>query len=161
MSEAQNSLELTSSAEDSPARISAWPETVLDWMASGAGSGTSSVASLVRSLPVGFLSKTSLAFYPATTDETWGSSFKGWRNSGTGGPTGCLTLDTSEFPSDAGECSLSDILETPGPHLERYFLSVRACRGILRRAEKRGRELPPSLKSALEHRATATETATE
>jgi hypothetical protein len=31
----------------------------------------------------------------------------------------------------------------------KYFLSPKAARGILRRAEKRGRELPPHLLSAL------------
>ena len=40
--------------------------------------------------------------------------------------------------SDGGVCSLSDILET-GDHLSRYCLSPKACAGILRRAEKRGR----------------------
>jgi hypothetical protein len=58
-----------------------------------------------------------------------------------------LTLDTSEFPSDAVECSLSDILEaTPD---RRYSLSARAARGILRRAAARGRTLPSELEAAL------------
>jgi hypothetical protein len=43
---------------------------------------------------------------------------------------------------------LSDILET-GEVPERYYLSATACRGILRRAEKRGKELPEALRSAL------------
>ena len=33
---------------------------------------------------------------------------------------------------------------------EKYFLSARACEGIIRRAERRGKELPPMLKEALE-----------
>ena len=45
--------------------------------------------------------------------------------------------------------SLSDILET-GRVPEKYFLSQRACSGILRRAEKRGKALPDALKEALE-----------
>ena len=65
-------------------------------------------------------------------------------------PGGCLTLSTSDWPSDASVCSLSDILEPHGPHLHRYFLSPKACRGILRRAERRGRNLPPELRAALE-----------
>jgi hypothetical protein len=44
---------------------------------------------------------------------------------------------------------LSDVLET-GPLPERYSLSPKACSGILRRAERRGKELPPMLKKALE-----------
>lgn len=45
-------------------------------------------------------------------------------------------------------CGLSDILET-GDVPQRYFLSAKACRGILRRAEKRGKALPPPLQCAL------------
>jgi hypothetical protein len=47
---------------------------------------------------------------------------------------------------------LSDILEeNPDP---KYFLSQKACRGILRRAEKRGKKLPGALQQALEAVAT-------
>ncbi|MDR2945582.1 MAG: hypothetical protein LBV79_02390 [Candidatus Adiutrix sp.] len=44
---------------------------------------------------------------------------------------------------------MSDILET-GDLPPRYFLSATACRGILRRAEARGRNLPEALRLALE-----------
>jgi hypothetical protein len=60
----------------------------------------------------------------------------------------CLTLSTSEFPNGGAASSLSDILET-GDVPQRYFLSATACRGILRRAEKRGKELPAQLQLAL------------
>ena len=52
--------------------------------------------------------------------------------------------------ADAGSlyARLSEILEKR-PHVK-YSLSPRACRGILRRAEKRGKELPPVLRKALE-----------
>jgi hypothetical protein len=43
---------------------------------------------------------------------------------------------------------LPDVLETRAD-LSRYFLSPRAARGILRRAAKRGRELPEHLTAAL------------
>jgi hypothetical protein len=66
-----------------------------------------------------------------------------------GGPTGSWTLSGSEWPSDAAVCSLSDVLET-GPLPPRFYLSQKACAGILRRAEKRGKELPPMLRKALE-----------
>ena len=66
-----------------------------------------------------------------------------------GGDTECLTLSSSECPNDAVASSLSDILET-GDLPPRYFLSRRACEGILRRAEKRGRQLPAPLRQALE-----------
>jgi hypothetical protein len=66
-----------------------------------------------------------------------------------GSRSGFLTLNTSEFHSAAVASSLSDILETGDvPH--RYFLSATACRGILRRAEKRAKTLPEHLKAALE-----------
>ena len=51
--------------------------------------------------------------------------------------------------SDDGVSSLSDIL-VPGPIPERYFLTAKACKGILRRAEKRGKTLPALLQAALE-----------
>jgi len=67
----------------------------------------------------------------------------------------CLTLSMSEWTdlgglslSDDGVCSLSDILET-GDVPQRYYLSAKACAGILRRAEKRGKDLPKALKAAL------------
>lgn len=79
------------------------------------------------------------------------SSFQGWRNSGIAHRGGFLTLNTSEFPSDVVASSLSDILEADVP--PRYFLSGKAARGILRRAAKRGKSLPPSLQAALEQTA--------
>jgi hypothetical protein len=65
-----------------------------------------------------------------------------------GSPTGFLTLNTSEWPSDAAVCSLSDTLET-GDVQRKYYLTPRACQGILRRAEKRGKALPPLLEHSL------------
>ena len=43
--------------------------------------------------------------------------------------------------------SLSEILESETS--AKYYLSPKACSGILRRAEKRGKALPPSLRAAL------------
>jgi len=58
------------------------------------------------------------------------------------------TLNTGPSHKDAKESILSQILEvTPHP---KYYLSKTACLGILRRAKKRGKELPPVLKQALE-----------
>jgi hypothetical protein len=78
---------------------------------------------------------------------------EGWGNSGMGSLTEFLTLNTLEYHSGAVASSLSDVLET-GDVPQRYFLSSTACRGILRRAEKRGKELPPQLQTALETVAT-------
>ena len=53
-----------------------------------------------------------------------------------------------ESPKDVDESHLSQILEDNA--LEKYYLSETACRGILRRAETRGKELPEVLRKALE-----------
>jgi DNA (cytosine-5)-methyltransferase 1 len=60
------------------------------------------------------------------------------------------TPSSSAWPNDgsASLCSLAEVLE-PGPLPTRYFLSSKACAGILRRAEKRGKQLPPPLLAAL------------
>ena len=58
------------------------------------------------------------------------------------------TLNTGVSPSVARGSSLWQILE-PHPH-RKYFLSRKACLGILRRARKRGKVLPAPLHLALE-----------
>lgn len=68
------------------------------------------------------------------------------REQSLGGP---WTPNTSEWPNDAAVCSLSQVLEK-GSIPPRFFLSGTACAGILRRAEKRGKQLPPSLHAALQ-----------
>ena len=57
------------------------------------------------------------------------------------------TVSSSVWPKDAAVCSLSAILEE-NVH-PKYSLSPKACRGILRRAARRGRELPRALYHAL------------
>ena len=60
------------------------------------------------------------------------------------------TPSTSAWRNDGGgsSCSLAEVLET-GPLPMRFYLSSKACAGILRRAERRGKELPPPLRRAL------------
>ena len=65
-----------------------------------------------------------------------------------GGPTECWTLNSLAYPSAAVVCSLSAVLET-GAVPQRFYLSAKACRGILRRAEKREKTLPERLMQAL------------
>ena len=96
----------------------------------------------------------------ATEDGILVPSSARWGNWGVGGPTGCWTLYGAEHngtqaPSrSAGDvCSLSDVLETQ-PVPPRFSLSAKACSGILRRAEQRGKALPPMLKAALEQAST-------
>jgi hypothetical protein len=61
---------------------------------------------------------------------------------------GVWMLNTGVSPREEKESSLSQILQAD-PH-RRYYLSPKACLGILRRAYERGKELPPKLKRALQ-----------
>ena len=61
---------------------------------------------------------------------------------------GAWMLNTGVSPREEKESSLSQILQADPPR--KYYLSPKACLGILRRAYERGKELPPKLKRALE-----------
>lgn len=61
---------------------------------------------------------------------------------------GSSMRNSGECPSAARESTLWQILQDNAP--ERYYLSARACEGILRRAERRGKALPTMLREALE-----------
>jgi hypothetical protein len=120
--------------------------------------------------PGGWSGRTSPVCFRAIPDETlaafWGSSLDSASKSPpppTDGRTAesyrattarmvshgaCLTLSTLEYHSAAVASSLSDILET-GDVPQEFFLSATACQGILRRAARRGRELPEALGTAL------------
>ncbi len=56
-------------------------------------------------------------------------------------------LNFGEFPNEERESHLSQILQDKAP--QKYYLSKRACEGILRRAKERGKELPEILEKAL------------
>ena len=110
--------------------------------------------------------------YPQTTEKTSESSLKSSARSQTqallyldlrkenGNPLGASwetvtalrgaswTPVTTECPSAAVESRLSQILQEDAPH--RFYLTSKACAGILRRAKKRGKELPVMLREALE-----------
>jgi hypothetical protein len=66
-----------------------------------------------------------------------------------GSLTECLTLSTSESHSGAEESLLSHILQGTADVQQKYYLSQKACEGILRRAERRGKQLPEALRQAL------------
>ena len=59
------------------------------------------------------------------------------------------THNTFPWRKGGGACSLADILED-GNVPQKYFLSPTACKGILRRADRRGKTLPATLRTALE-----------
>jgi hypothetical protein len=143
---------LISSAAGSPARTSASPDAAQGSPGNGPRCSSSSPASLSLFDPAGFSSRTYPDCSPRTAVGTSESCLERWPTSGTAWHGGFSTAATSECPSADGECSsspvtLGDVLEPNAP--ARYSLSARAATGILRRAEKRGRELPGALETAL------------
>ena len=137
-----SSEELLVSPSPSPASEKAWmtrvatsPSRISQFWTSTAPSGASG--------------RTSPASCRVEADGTLVPFSEGWGSSGMGSPTECWTHSSSEFPNDAVVCSLSAVLEA-GNVLRRFYLTSKACSGILRRAEKRGKELPLALQKALE-----------
>ncbi len=144
--------QLTLWSEALPASPSASPD-------SGKGSPTlaaESCCDFLKSLNAtdlnGLSGKMSPVSCHRTQDGILAPSSGGWKSSGTGGPIGSWTLSFSESPRDGVECLLSDVLETSDVP-QRFFLSPKACAGILRRAAKRGKTLPTMLATALEDQA--------
>lgn len=138
---------LISSAEDSPAKtsVSRGSDAVLP--GSGRDSSLSSPESQMNFSLDGLSSRTFPDSSLPPVDEISESFSRPWSTSGMAWVGGASMLDTSEWPSDAVECSLSDVL-VANPD-QRYALSARAAKGILRRAAARGRTLPVSLHEAL------------
>lgn len=62
--------------------------------------------------------------------------------------TGRVVDSEGRYRNAAGASSLSEVLVARAP--QTYSLSARACEGIIRRAEKRGKPLPSILRDALE-----------
>ena len=147
----------TSSLAELPAKTSPSPASAPESKATAAPSHWTSAdwsACFDRS---GSSGKTSPVSCHRTEDGRWEPSSGRWQNSGMGSPTACWTRSTSEwtalpaqFLNDEGVCSLSDVLEPSQAVPARYSLSPRACAGILRCVEKRGKPLPTQLRRALE-----------
>lgn len=143
------------SAEEPRASHSALRGLEKGWLTLGATSCSPSGLLLGDIGPSGWSGRTSPVFCPATEDGILEPSSGCWGNSGMGSPTAFWTLNTSEHAASPSlsrsadaVCSLSDILET-GAVPQRFFLTAKACQGILRRAEKRGKDLPEALSAAL------------
>lgn len=151
--------ELISSSEGPRARDSASRESRMDLMTREAPSA-SPIANFLRlCVPGGSCGKTSPVFSVQIKGMTSGRSCEKLMKSGILSHGECWTLNTCEwtdtlapFLKEDGVSSLSDILET-GDIPPRYYLSPAACRGILRRAEARGRALPEVLRQVLEAQA--------
>ena len=127
-----------------------------DWLTHAATSCSHLALWLKGIARAGLFGKMSPESCHLTEDGILAPSSGCWGNSGMGSPTGFLTLSTSEHADTLGPsrnaggvCSLSDILET-GAVPQRYYLTAKACQGILRRAEKLGKDLPPQLARALQ-----------
>src|SRR3990167_2528510 len=147
MSKKSNEYQPMLFAVDSPVRTYLWPESARAWLESGADCGLSSIALSSAISRDGLSSKMSPAFYLPTKAGTLPPSFAGWSSAGMASVGGFWTLSISDSPSAVVACSLSEVLEADVPL--RYYLSPRACRGILRRAERRGKKLPPYLERSL------------
>lgn len=147
----------------SPAKTSPSPDNAEGSPGTDPACSSSSPASSTLFDPDGFSSRTypvsSLAMAVGTSEQ----SLERWPTSGTAWDGGLSTHVSSECRSDDGGCSssepsLTEILEPPQNVPVKYSLSARAAQGILRRAEKRGRQLPSHLSSALETLAQTTTT---
>ena len=142
---------LISSTEGSPAKTYPWPESGPVLGESAAVSGMSSSGccpscghdgSSLRMFPDSYIAPQTLL------DATSPSSSTPWQNSGSMVSRGRFwTRSTSESRNAAGACSLSAVLQERVS--KRYFLSAKAAAGILIRAHRRAKALPPVLWDSL------------
>ena len=137
------------SSEELHASHSQSPDSGVDWKTLEEISPLRFLESLNSFSPPGWFGKMSPEFCP-TKEMRSDSLSQGWPNSGMTARGGCWTLNISECHSEGDASSLSDVLEDQATIPQKYYLSRKACAGILRRAEKRGKELPVALKTALE-----------
>jgi hypothetical protein len=146
--------------EEPPVNPSQSQDSEADWMMTVVTWPSNFCALLTEHGPVGWFGRTSPASCRQMEDGTLVPLSGAWSNSGMVSHTESLTLNTLEWPSAADVCLLSDTLETgdvpqrfflskTGDVPQRFFLSNTACRGVLRRAEKRKKNLPPQLLRAL------------
>ena len=133
---------------DSPAKTSAWPVNGQALGASVALSGMSSTGCCQSCGHDGRSLRMSRDFYQVIQDMTSEFSSPGWMNSGTMQAGRYWTHSTSESRNVADACSLSQVLEDEVP--SKYYLSARAATEILRRANRRSKNLPLHLQQALE-----------
>lgn len=159
-----------------PVRRSAWPVCGTRWMTRVATFHSHFARSPMQSTDDGFLpdwllpsffGRTSPEFSAPRTTPSVASLLalpvKTMRSSrqGKSGQTQVLCLvpkgqllgapsmpNISVWHNAASVCSLSQVIEM-GSIPPRFFLSSRACAGILRRAAERGKQLPPQLHHAL------------
>lgn len=139
---------LISSAADSPVKTLALPGSEPVLPENAPASSMNSSASRKRSSRNGASLKMSQGCLALAEDGIWPRSLKDFGNAGLWSATQCWTASISESRNVAGACSLSAVLQSDVS--SKYFLSPKAAAGILRRAQKRGRTLPPALEAALQ-----------
>lgn len=86
--------------------------------------------------------------------DLWTLNTSEYLNAGSVSPSWSITAEATPPTYYYRESRLSEILQADAS--EKYYLSAKACEGILRRADKRGKELPEVLKTALENQITHT-----
>lgn len=96
-----------------------------------------------------FFSKTLRAYSAPTEEKILESCSQRWPSSGILSDGVLLTANTSECPNHGRGSTLSDVVET-GEVQEKYFLSPNAAKGIIRRADRMGRNLRPHFRMSLE-----------
>ena len=143
---------LTLSAEDSRAKMSASLESVL--VSLGQEVDSSGTQYDLRKKSKHTLSSWKMCqdFYQATKDAISESSSLKWPTQGIATSNGEFWIrNSSESPNGVEECSssLASILQSSQEVDKRYYLSAKAAEGILRRATRRGKHLPPRLEKAL------------
>lgn len=149
----QASQQLILFAGAARARTSAWQEIAQDWLENKADYSLNLFASLKKLSRLGLSLRMSKIYYGQMTEEILQSSSFNWSNAGIASGGGYLMLNISESPNGESACSLSGILETEAP--QKYYLSPKACRGILIRANRRKKPLPPLLEAVIQAQAAA------
>lgn len=140
---------LICSSADSPAKTSALRGSAEASLGNAPASSPKSSASPKPSSRPMDSSRMFQGCLALTPDGIWPRSLKDFGNAGLWSATQCWTASISESRNVAAACSLSAVLQkTVSP---KYSLSPRAAAGILRRAAKRGRTLPPALEAALQN----------
>jgi len=176
----ENSSELMLFAEEAHVRTYPWQDFARAWLEAGADSSTKWLEFVSESDRASSSGKTSMEPLALTAAEisrlscvlSRVSRLKFLKTDGDGPASsrlrslrgggialgGCSMRSISEWPKDAAVCSLSQVLETDVAR--KYYLSPKACAGILRRAANRGKELPPQLAAALQAVADSAPTST-
>lgn len=118
--------------------------TSLEPLAQGSPRGRTSASSSKKSSELSAIPYTSLDLTPGAGNllgQFYWEILSPWRGA-------ALMLNTGMSPREEHESFLWQILEDK-PH-PKYYLTKRACLGILRRASERGKPLPAALRLALE-----------